>query len=304
MKVKMTNREQAALNKTEIRKASNRNGQLLSGKRRLRDSRFTSQPVLRFTPTAWAKLQFFCHQGESEIGGFGVTPKDDLLLIEEFVTVKQTTTEVSVDFLDEAVADFFEAQVDLGRKPEQFARLWLHTHPGDGPTPSMTDEETFNRVFGRCDWAVMFILARTGKTYNAESPYVSLDDWEGRPCYDCGYTTHEDDCFWCEGCDNDFCEECYSYCCSCDVSLCQGCPRARLPSCSRTSISGSLRFGCASIQRTMRTPHPGSRSALWNRIQRPLIRPSHIPMSADRRCAPARLHLPYGQHYETIGSAM
>ena len=29
----------------------------------------------------------------------------------------------------------------------------------------MTDEETFERVFGRCDWAVMFILARTGKTY-------------------------------------------------------------------------------------------------------------------------------------------
>ncbi len=50
-------------------------------------------------------------------------------------------------------------------KPEQFARTWLHTHPGDCPTPSMTDEETFNRVFGRCDWAVMFVLARGGQTY-------------------------------------------------------------------------------------------------------------------------------------------
>jgi hypothetical protein len=29
----------------------------------------------------------------------------------------------------------------------------------------MTDEETFARVFGRTDWAVMFILARQGQSY-------------------------------------------------------------------------------------------------------------------------------------------
>ena len=56
---------------------------------------------------------------------------------------------------DEAVSVFFEDQVDLGRKPEQFFRLWCHTHPGDSPDPSSIDEETFARVFGRCDWAVM-----------------------------------------------------------------------------------------------------------------------------------------------------
>ena len=33
------------------------------------------------------------------------------------------------------------------------------------PWPSFTDEETFARVFGRCDWAVMFILAKGGQTY-------------------------------------------------------------------------------------------------------------------------------------------
>ena len=71
----------------------------------------------------------------------------------------------SVSFDDEAVADFFENQVDLGRKPEQFARIWLHTHPGDCPNPSGTDEQTFGRVFGKCGWAVMFILAEEGETY-------------------------------------------------------------------------------------------------------------------------------------------
>jgi len=120
---------------------------------------------LRFTPTAWAKLQFFCHQGDTEIGGFGITACNDLLLVEDFATVKQSCTMVTVAFDDDAVADFYDQQVDLGRKPNQFSRIWLHTHPGDSPKPSGIDEETFRRVFGACDWALMFILARGGKTY-------------------------------------------------------------------------------------------------------------------------------------------
>ena len=122
------------------------------------------QPVLRFSPTAWAKLLFFRDRGQTEIGGFAVTSKDDLLRVVDFVTVKQEVSVASVIFDDEAVGDFFEAQVDAGRKPEQFARTWLHTHPGNSPAPSFTDEETFHRVFGKCEWAVMFILAKNGKT--------------------------------------------------------------------------------------------------------------------------------------------
>ena len=64
------------------------------------------------------------------------------------------------------MADFFDEQVDMrAGNPEQFARLFMHTHPGDSPQPSATDEETFARVFGGCDWAVMFILARGGQCY-------------------------------------------------------------------------------------------------------------------------------------------
>ena len=121
--------------------------------------------MLRFSPTAWAKLQCFCHAGDTEIGGFGITSAEDLLLVEDFQSVHQSVTSVSVAFDDAAVADFFEEQVDQGRKPGQFARIWLHTHPGSSPAPSSTDEETFDRVFGSCDWAVMFILAKGGKTY-------------------------------------------------------------------------------------------------------------------------------------------
>ena len=83
--------------------------------------------VLRFTPTAWAKLLYFRDGGDTEVGGFGITAKDHLLLVEDFATVCQKVSMASVSFDDDAVADFFESQVDAGRRPEQFGRVWLHT---------------------------------------------------------------------------------------------------------------------------------------------------------------------------------
>jgi len=122
-------------------------------------------PSLRLTPYAWAKLLYLRDLGSTEVGGFGISATGNLLLIEDLVLVRQTCTDVSVKFDDAAVADHFDKQVDLGRPPEQFARIWIHTHPGNSPAPSGTDEETFARCFGGSDWAVMFILARGGRTY-------------------------------------------------------------------------------------------------------------------------------------------
>ena len=122
-------------------------------------------PVLRFSPTAWAKLLFMRDMTDNEVGGFGVTQADDLLFVTDFVLVKQKVTCVSVAFDDEAVADYYEDQVEAGRKPEQFARIWLHSHPGDSPEPSCVDEQTFGRVFGTCGWAIMFIVAQDSKTF-------------------------------------------------------------------------------------------------------------------------------------------
>jgi proteasome lid subunit RPN8/RPN11 len=134
--------------------------------RRKRRLRTPTQPqALRFSPYAWAKLLFLRDLGETEVGGFGLSAEDDLLLVEDVRLIGQQTTIVSVEFDDEAVADFFDEQVDCGLPPERFFRLWLHTHPGDSAAPSSTDEETFERVFGRCDWAVMAILAAEGQTY-------------------------------------------------------------------------------------------------------------------------------------------
>jgi hypothetical protein len=123
------------------------------------------RPVLRFTPTAWAKLLFLRDAGDTEIGGFGITSAGDLLPVEDIALVLQACTANYVEFYDRSVADFFDAQVDAGRQPQEFSRIWIHTHPGVSAGPSQTDEQTFERVFGSTDWAVMFILARGGQSY-------------------------------------------------------------------------------------------------------------------------------------------
>jgi len=122
-------------------------------------------PLLRITPYAWAKLLFLRDAGPTEIGGFGISAAGEPLLVEDVRLVRQQCDWASVAFDDAAVAEYFDEQVDLGRAPAEFGRVWIHTHPGDSASPSMTDEETFARVFGVCDWSVMLILAAGGASY-------------------------------------------------------------------------------------------------------------------------------------------
>jgi len=60
-------------------------------------------------------------------------------------------------------------------------------------------------------------------TYNPDSPYVPLNEWDGRSCYDCGYICDSESSYYCSCCDNDFCSECSSYCRMCDETICLGC---------------------------------------------------------------------------------
>ena len=117
------------------------------------------------SPYAWAKLLFLRDLGETEVGGFGVSPADDLLAIDDIRLVQQACTAVTVKFSDPSVADYFDWCVDQGLHPEQFGRIWIHTHPGNSARPSCTDEETFARCFGNSDWAVMLIVASGGQSY-------------------------------------------------------------------------------------------------------------------------------------------
>ena len=78
-------------------------------------------------------------------------------------------------------------------------------------------------------------------TYNPDSPYVALSDWDGYSCYDCGYTMSRDDSYLCEYCENEFCGQCSTYCQICDRTLCLGCsyecPVCHKPVCNRCVIT-------------------------------------------------------------------
>lgn len=162
-------------------------------------------PRLVFTPRAWLKWQFLCHAGPTEIGAFALSNDQQPLLLEDLLVVKQATTSASVAFDDVAVAELFETMTDSGIPPRQFARVWLHTHPGASVTPSGIDEATFQRVFGHCDWAVMGILGRTGRTYarlrfNA-GPIGALEiatsvDWSRWPDYATSQQFQNDIDYW------------------------------------------------------------------------------------------------------------
>jgi hypothetical protein len=60
-------------------------------------------------------------------------------------------------------------------------------------------------------------------TYNPASAYVSLSDWNGVTCRDCGRSCHGDDVYYCDGCGSDYCDSCISCCDRCDRSLCLSC---------------------------------------------------------------------------------
>jgi hypothetical protein len=59
--------------------------------------------------------------------------------------------------------------------------------------------------------------------YNPHSPYVSLENWRGVACADCGSLTNEDSRYYCQDCGQDYCDDCYSTCDICESSFCRGC---------------------------------------------------------------------------------
>lgn len=121
--------------------------------------------VLLFSPAAWRKLEYLRDKGDTEIGGFGVTNPNDRFKIEHFYMVKQRASSAWVEFDDEGVMNYTVWMCKSGWQPKDITRVWIHTHPGNSAWPSAQDEETFEETFGKCDHAIMFILARGGEVY-------------------------------------------------------------------------------------------------------------------------------------------
>jgi len=129
-----------------------------------------SNPALRFTPYAWAKLSFFRNQREDcEVSCFGQTMEDDLLCVEDILLPVQQVGGAVVDLNQDSVNDLIAEAALEGIPPYRSSRVWIHTHPGMGTNPSGTDEDTFMRTYSQMSWAVMCILDQ-----NLTGAYIRL----------------------------------------------------------------------------------------------------------------------------------
>lgn len=127
--------------------------------------KMTFEDHLKFTPYAWAKLIWMRDRGDTEVAGYGITATEDPLLVTDFVLVKQECTGASFEFDDDDAVEFMERMTDAGLPPWAYANILIHTHPGDSPSPSGTDEKNFVKAFSHPNWAIMFIIAQGGETY-------------------------------------------------------------------------------------------------------------------------------------------
>lgn len=124
-----------------------------------------SSPTLRFSPYAWAKLIWLRDRGQTEITGFGLGGEQDPLRIEDVILLTQVTTSASVEFEDDAIAEMCDRARAAGIAVNRFRKISIHTHPGNSPTPSSTDETAYKDYFIDHDWSILFILARGGDWY-------------------------------------------------------------------------------------------------------------------------------------------
>ncbi len=74
-----------------------------------------------------------------------------------------------------------------------------------------------------------FLIVRSIlETYNPDSAYVSLREWDGSPCTSCGEYRDRDDLYSCRACEDDLCGSCVEFCTGCEEPFCdwhiQGCP--------------------------------------------------------------------------------
>ena len=160
----------------------------------------------------------------------------------EFDTAKNTISVITEPItLEDIYLGPFKVQLELNRLDHLYYNspyrvIALEPHPAatnDSVThPHVSDERLCEgdgyaairaaMEEGRiCDF---FALVRSIlNTYSADSPYVSLDDWNGSPCYDCGRTMSSEDTYYCEHCEHDYCGECSTYCRRCEETVCLSC---------------------------------------------------------------------------------
>jgi hypothetical protein len=157
-------------------------------------------------------------------------------------TVSVTTEPIE---LDGVYLGPFSIELDLRDLDQSNPYRVIATDPhpaatSDGTThPHVCDERlcegdgqaVIRRALTDGRWYDFFVIVRQIlQTYNPGSAYISLEDWDGIECRDCGDTVDASDSDCCARCDHRTCRDCSSVCGGCDevfcdecTSLCEGC---------------------------------------------------------------------------------
>jgi len=134
-------------------------------------------PILHFTSEAWNHLLWLRDRGDTEVSAFGyLEDQKDNLVVESLIIPKQECSSATTEMDDESLSELGEAMTKKRVVPWRYTRVWIHTHPGESPTPSSKDWETFREIFGRSNWAIMFVLAKGGQTHC--QMVLRSDRWE------------------------------------------------------------------------------------------------------------------------------
>lgn len=121
--------------------------------------------TLRISPFAFAKMVFWRDCGNTEVAAYATTETNDPLLITDFRLIKQQCSSVTFDLDIKDLAEDVERTLDDGLCPWMTHNILCHSHPGNSPDPSGTDETNFAKAFSHPDWAVMLIIAKNNSMY-------------------------------------------------------------------------------------------------------------------------------------------
>lgn len=187
---------------------------------------------------------------------------DLLALQNEFVEFDYCLKSKSVTAVTEAIA--FQG-IELGRFAIELR--WERLRPfrwgcysviAQAPNPAGSDESITHphvQAEGLCEGDAgpairkalaegrlldFFLIVRSVlETYNASSPYVPIEDWEGVCCEDCDARIVPSEANGCINCGRRICDGCHSYCPSCEDGFCYEC-RADCQVCEETYCSNCL----------------------------------------------------------------
>jgi hypothetical protein len=99
-----------------------------------------------------------------------------------------------------------------------------HPHVRDGIVCAGDATAPLERAVAEGRLAEAFLLVRSVlSAYNPHSPYVSLEEWDGVTCSDCGCQVDPEDRYTCQACEADLCGDCSASCAACSDPRCAGC---------------------------------------------------------------------------------